>query len=101
MTDKPAENSQPSEDEKGQEEVDLAAVRQVLQRFERFRQFIVVCAECQADAPADWHYCANCGSRLTTECPGCGQPLPPYGGRFCPHCGLLVPRIAPAPDPSS
>ena len=71
-------------------------VNRVLHRFESFRRFVTVCAECQAEMSADWHYCTDCGSRLATECPACQQPLPPYGARFCPHCGMLIPRIAPA-----
>lgn len=67
--------------------------REVLQRFEAFRRFVVVCGECQAEMSADWHFCTDCGTRLATECPSCGQPLPPIGARFCPHCGLLIPRI--------
>ncbi len=69
------------------------SVKQVLQRFESFRRFVVTCSECQAEMSADWHYCTSCGSRLATECPACQQPLPPYGARFCPHCGLLIPKI--------
>jgi len=68
--------------------------QRVLRRFESFRRFVVVCAECQAEMSADWHYCTDCGARLATECPACQQPLPPYGARFCPHCGLLIPRVA-------
>ncbi len=73
----------------------------LLQRFESIRRFVVVCAECQAENAADWHYCTDCGARLATECPACQQPLPPYGARFCPHCGLLIPRIAAADAPES
>ncbi len=65
----------------------------VLRRFEAFRRFTVVCAECQAEMSVDWHYCTDCGARLSTECPACQQPLPPAGARFCPHCGLLIPQI--------
>jgi predicted amidophosphoribosyltransferase len=64
-------------------------------RFETFHRFIVVCDACQSEMPADWHYCSDCGSRLSTECPACQQPLPPIGARFCPHCGFAIPLIAP------
>lgn len=73
--------------------------RQVLSRFEAFRRFVVVCSECQAEMSADWRYCTDCGTRLATECPACQQPLPPYGARFCPHCGLLIPQIAASERP--
>ena len=64
-------------------------------RFESFHRFITVCGDCQSEMPADWHYCSDCGNRLSTECPACQQPLPPVGARFCPHCGFAIPRIAP------
>ena len=66
---------------------------EVIHRFEAIRRFVVTCSECQSEMSADWHFCTDCGSRLATECPSCNQPLPPYGARFCPHCGLLIPRI--------
>ncbi len=65
----------------------------VLRRFESFRRFVVICGECQAEMSADWHYCTDCGARLATECPSCHQPLPPHGARFCPHCGLAIPKV--------
>lgn len=99
MTDKPVEEQKNPEKKIGQREQYTEAARDVLRRFESFRQFMVVCAQCQVEAPVDWHFCSNCGNRLSTECPSCGQPLPPAGGRFCPHCGLMIPRIEPAkPD---
>ena len=96
MSEKPAEEPRDQIPAEQQDEMDQDAAQRVLQRFQSFRRFIVVCAECQSEAVVDWHYCTNCGSRLATECPGCGQPLPPYGGRFCPHCGLQIPTIAAA-----
>lgn len=60
--------------------------------LEVFRQFVRECTACQTDVPQDWQYCAHCGQRLATSCPGCGNPLPPSGGRFCPHCGLEMPQ---------
>ena len=63
--------------------------------LEVFRQFVRECQACQTDVPQDWQYCAHCGQRLSTSCPGCGNPLPPSGGRFCPHCGLEIPQEMP------
>ena len=63
--------------------------------LEVFRQFVRECQACQTDVPQDWQYCAHCGQRLSTSCPRCGNPLPPSGGRFCPHCGLEVPQGTP------
>jgi predicted amidophosphoribosyltransferase len=61
-------------------------------RFESLKRFVVVCSECQAEMSADWNFCTDCGARLATECPSCHQPLPPYGARFCPHCGYAMPE---------
>lgn len=66
---------------------------QIIKRVESFRRFVVTCSECQSEMSADWHFCTDCGSRLATECPSCQQPLPPYGATFCPHCGLMIPKI--------
>lgn len=63
--------------------------------LEVFRQFVRECQACQTDVPQDWQYCAHCGERLATRCPSCGNPLPPSGGRFCPHCGLEIPQEIP------
>ena len=85
---------QPEQTADTQEAVERIAER-IEQRFQSFHRFIVVCGECQSEMPADWHYCSDCGNRLSTECPACNQPLPPVGARFCPHCGFAIPRIAP------
>jgi len=71
---------------------DEAAYRHAL---EVFQQFVRECQACQAEVPQDWQYCAHCGQRLSTSCPRCGNPLPPSGGRFCPHCGLEIPEEKP------
>jgi len=63
--------------------------------LEVFQQFVRECQACQTDVPQDWQYCAHCGERLATSCPRCGNPLPPSGGRFCPHCGLEIPQETP------
>jgi hypothetical protein len=31
--------------------------------------------------------------RLATQCPGCGNPLPPAGALSCPSCGLAIPAV--------
>jgi predicted amidophosphoribosyltransferase len=85
------ETSQTVENHENVEEI----AGRIERRFESFHRFIVVCGDCQSEMPADWHYCSDCGSRLSTECPACQQPLPPIGARFCPHCGFAIPRIAP------
>ena len=66
-------------------------------RLDAFHQFVQECQACQTEAPAHYQYCAHCGSRLSTQCPGCGNPLPPKGAKFCPHCGMEIPTEADAP----
>ncbi len=66
-------------------------LQRVLRQLEAFREFVRECAACQAEVPQTWQYCAHCGLRLATQCPSCGNPLPPKGARFCPHCGLQIP----------
>ena len=63
-----------------------------------FHTFVQECRACQTEAPAHYQYCAHCGSRLSTQCPGCGNPLPPTGVRYCPHCGIEIPP-ADSPQP--
>lgn len=65
---------------------------ELLTMVERFHQFLRQCQQCQAEAAPHWQYCATCGIRLATACPGCGSPLPPAGARFCPHCGVEIPK---------
>ena len=72
----------------------------VRRRLDAFRQFVQECHACQTEAPAHYQYCARCGARLSTQCPGCGNPLPPKGARYCPHCGMEIPLDADAPSAS-
>ena len=58
---------------------------------ESLHEFFRECQACQAEVPEHWQYCSHCGSRLGTQCPGCGAPLPPVGARFCPNCGVEIP----------
>ncbi len=71
----------------------------VRRRLDAFREFVQECQACQTEAPAHWQYCAHCGARLSTQCPGCGHPLPPSGARYCPHCGLEIPHSEPETAP--
>lgn len=63
-----------------------------LKQLENFHQFMHECMDCQKETEPHWQFCAHCGSRLATKCPGCGTPLPPAGSRSCPHCGLVIPQ---------
>ncbi|MBI3978405.1 MAG: zinc-ribbon domain-containing protein [Chloroflexi bacterium] len=66
--------------------------REIRRKLEMFRRFTTVCSSCQSEVPSGWRFCADCGTRLETACPSCGEPLPPLGARYCPHCGLAIPR---------
>ncbi len=59
------------------------------------------CLKCHADSSADSAFCVECGSRLTLQCPSCGQPLEARF-KFCNKCGhdLSKPVAAPEPPPS-
>ena len=65
----------------------------LVERIEQFRQFMRECRSCQQDVKPHWQYCAHCGVRRSTECPGCANPLPPAGTTSCPHCGLSIPQL--------
>lgn len=64
----------------------------LVERLERFRQFMRECTSCQLEVEPHWQFCAHCGVRRSTECPGCGKPLPPSGSSSCPLCGLEIPK---------
>ena len=65
-----------------------------LQQHRSYQDFVRECYACQKEIEPDWQACAHCGTRLATECPGCGNPLPPAGAQMCPSCGLAMPQQA-------
>ncbi len=69
--------------------------RQIIDFVESFHAFIRECEACQKETAPHWQFCAHCGSRLATECPSCGSPLPPAGAHYCPHCGVAIPEEPP------
>lgn len=69
-----------------------AAEASLLKQQEAFHVLIQECQECQKDIEPHWQFCAHCGIRLATSCPGCGTPLPPAGAYACPSCGLPLPK---------
>ncbi len=82
----------PEEEGQGKQpyqEIDESTLRE---RIERFHRFMRECLSCQQEVEAHWQFCAHCGARRSTECPRCGQPLPPSGAQSCPQCGLDIPR---------
>jgi len=64
----------------------------LVERIEQFARFMKECKECQREVSPNWQFCAHCGARRSTACPGCGQPLPPAGAPSCPSCGLTIPQ---------
>jgi predicted amidophosphoribosyltransferase len=64
----------------------------VLQQRQQFQEFMAECSACQEEVDPHWQFCAYCGTRMATECPGCGTPLPPAGAYSCLNCGLEIPK---------
>lgn len=64
---------------------------QLHRAVDSLHEFFRECQACQAEVPNHWQYCSHCGTRLGTQCPGCGAPLPPVGARYCPNCGVEIP----------
>lgn len=58
-----------------------------------FHELMQECFDCQQEVDPHWQFCAYCGTRLATRCPGCGNPLPPAGALSCFHCGLKIPQL--------
>ena len=67
----------------------------VLKLQEELHRLVHECRECRRELDAHWQFCAHCGVRLATHCPGCNNPLPPLGAHACPRCGLALPPISP------
>ena len=63
-----------------------------LRQLEAWHELLRECRECRQDVDLHWQFCAHCGTRLATQCPGCGNPLPPAGALSCPSCGLAIPQ---------
>jgi hypothetical protein len=78
---------QPQQPEQSEVETTL------LKRHEELQQLIQECRDCRREIEAHWQFCAHCGVRLATHCPGCGNPLPPAGAYACPACGLELPPV--------
>jgi predicted amidophosphoribosyltransferase len=67
----------------------------LLKLQEEFHHFIHECLDCRREIESHWQFCAHCGTRLATHCPGCGNPLPPPGAHACPRCGVALPQDQP------
>lgn len=65
----------------------------LLDQRKAFHELMQECYECQQEIEPNWQFCAHCGTRLATRCPGCGNPLPPAGALTCFHCGLKIPQL--------
>ena len=54
----------------------------------------MTCPACQASNGETAKFCAECGTRLSAVCPGCGTPA--GAGRFCSECGTALRPVAAA-----
>jgi class 3 adenylate cyclase/tetratricopeptide (TPR) repeat protein len=60
----------------------------------------MTCPECHAPQSATAKFCAECGTRLSAVCPGCGTPA--GSGKFCVECGTPLQATGrPATAPST
>ena len=83
------------DDKKYQQSEESRMESSVRKRQEEFHQFLQECRDCRREIEAHWQFCAHCGIRLATHCPGCDNPLPPAGAHACPRCGLALPQVQP------
>ena len=83
------------DDKKHQQSEESRIESSVQKRQEEFHQFLQECRDCRREIDAHWQFCAHCGIRLATHCPGCDNPLPPAGAHACPRCGLALPQVQP------
>ncbi len=84
------------DDEQHQPQSEESRVESALLKLqEAFHQFNQECLDCRREIAAHWQFCAHCGTRLATHCPGCGNPLPPLGAYACPRCGVALPQLQP------
>lgn len=77
----------------GEQEKNQTQDLPLVDRIEQFERFMHECQECQQEVVPNWQFCAHCGTRRSTACPKCEQPLPPAGAPTCPHCGFTIPQI--------
>lgn len=67
---------------------------ELTQRRAELHELLQECLTCQEEVEPNWQFCAYCGTRLATQCPRCGVPLPPAGAASCPNCGLAMPQMS-------
>jgi hypothetical protein len=82
------DTQQPQPSAQSQQESALLKLQQ------EFHQLLQECLDCRREIAPHWQFCAHCGVRLATHCPGCGNPLPPAGAAACLRCGLALPSVA-------
>ena len=49
----------------------------------------MICLKCQAENPVQAAFCDQCGARLETACPNCGESNR-HGAKFCRRCGQTI-----------
>ena len=83
------------DDEQQPQQAEQSRVESTLLKLQNeFHQLLQECFDCRREIAPHWQFCAHCGIRLATHCPGCGNPLPPAGAAACPRCGLSLPSVA-------
>ena len=83
------------DDEQPPQQAEQSRVESTLLKLQNeFHQLLQECFDCRREIAPHWQFCAHCGIRLATHCPGCGNPLPPAGAAACPRCGLSLPSDA-------
>jgi predicted amidophosphoribosyltransferase len=85
---KKGDSGMQSDEQKKNQAQDLPLV----DRIEQFERFMRECQACQQEVSPNWQFCAHCGIRRSTACPGCQKPLPPVGAPSCPNCGFTIPQ---------
>ena len=65
------------DDEQQQQQSEQSRVESALLKLhEEFHQLLQECLDCRREVEPHWQFCAHCGVRLATHCPGCSNPLP-------------------------
>jgi class 3 adenylate cyclase/tetratricopeptide (TPR) repeat protein len=58
----------------------------------------MICLQCHSENSFEAIFCDQCGTRLETACPKCGEPNR-QGAKFCRNCGQLISHAAAAAAP--
>jgi hypothetical protein len=81
----------------------------LLKLHEEFHQFMQECRDCRREIEGHWQFCAHCGIRLATHCPGCAtrcprsvrMPAPGVAWPYHPSSPETWTRLPGCPKPGS